>query len=92
MKISIMNKLYLGIYIKYCRMTKKRFLKRYIVVYKYKNKIGYFTDAIGISKRDVISKVRVLVFYSGFFNEIKSLKESKKIEVIAIEAGDETND
>ena len=92
MKKKLINKIYLRIYMKYCKLRHKNFLKHYITVYKYKNKIGYFTDAIGISKRDVISKVRVLVYYSGFFDEIKSLKETKKIKVVAIEVGDEIND
>ena len=29
---------------KYCDLRHKKFLKSYIVVFKYKNKIGYFTD------------------------------------------------
>lgn len=89
MKKNYINKIYISLYMKYCKFTHKKFLKRYIVVYKYGNKIGYFTDAIGINKRDVISKVRVIVFYSGFFNDLKNINDIKKIELIAIENTEE---
>lgn len=85
MKTSLMKKIYIYLHMKYCKLRHKKFLKNYIVVFKYKNKIGYFTDAIGLNKRDVIEKTRVLVYHSGFFNGLKSMK---KIQVIAIERED----
>ena len=80
-----MKKIYIYLHMKYCKLRHKKFLKNYIVVFKYKNKIGYFTDAIGLNKRDVIEKTRVLVYHSGFFNGLKNMK---KIQVIAIERED----
>ena len=85
MKTSLMKKIYIYLHMKYCKLRHKKFLKNYIVVFKYKNKIGYFTDAIGLNKRDVIEKTRVLVYHSGFFNGLKNMK---KIQVIAIERED----
>ena len=85
MKIGRFKKIYIYLHMKYCDLTHKKYLKNYIVVFKYKNKIGYFLDAVGISKRDVIDKTRMVVFHSGFFN---SLKDMKKIQVIAIESED----
>ena len=82
MKIKLINRIYLRLYIKYCEITHKKFLKRYIAVYKYQNKIGYFTDAIGISKRDCIEKVRTIVYHSGFFDGVRNKKD---IQVIVIE-------
>lgn len=89
MKTSYINRIYISLYMRYCKLTNKKFLKRYIVIYKHGNKIGYFTDAIGINKRDVISKVRILIFYSGFFNDLKNINDIKKIEIIAIENTEE---
>ena len=85
MKTSLMKKIYIYLHMKYCKLRHKKFLKNYIVVFKYKNKIGYFTDAIGLNKKDVIEKTRVLVYHSGFFNGLKNMK---KIQVIAIERED----
>ena len=85
MKVSLMKKIYIYLHMKYCKLRHKKFLKNYIVVFKYKNKIGYFTDAIGLNKKDVIEKTRVLVYHSGFFNGLKNMK---KIQVIAIERED----
>lgn len=82
MKKNLINRAYLRMYMKYCEVTHKKFLKRYIAVYKYKNQIGYFTDAIAINKYDCIKKVRTIVFHSGFFDGIKSKKD---IQVIVIE-------
>ena len=76
------NRLYIYLYMKYCKLFHKSFLKNYIVIYKYENNIGYFLDAVGINKRDVIKKVRMLVYHSNFFNGIKNIKS---IEIIAIE-------
>lgn len=86
MKIRKIKKLYIYLHMKYCELTHKKFLRNYIVVFKYKNKIGYFTDAVGFNKRDVIDKTRMVVFHSGFFN---GLKYMKKIRVIAIESEDQ---
>ena len=85
MKTSLMKKIYVYLHMKYCKLRHKKFLKNYIVVFKYKNRIGYFTDAIGLNKKDVIEKTRVLVYHSGFFNGLKNMKE---IQVIAIERED----
>ena len=85
MKTSLMKKIYIYLHMKYCKLRHKKFLKNYIVVFKYKNRIGYFTDAIGLNKKDVIEKTRVLVYHSGFFNGLKNMKE---IQVIAIERED----
>ena len=85
MKICIIKKIYIYLHMKYCKLRHKKFLKNYIVVFKYKNKIGYFNDAIGLNKKDVIEKTRVLVYHSGFFNGLKNMK---KIQVIAIERED----
>lgn len=85
MKTSLMKKIYIYLHMKYCKLRHKKFLKNYIVVFKYKNKIGYFTDAIGLNKKDVIEKTRVLVYHSVFFNGLKNMK---KIQVIAIERED----
>lgn len=82
MKKSLINKIYIHLYMKYCRITHKKFLKRYIAVYKYGNKIGFFTDAIGINKNDCIEKVRTIAYHSGFFDGIKN---KKNIQVIVIE-------
>lgn len=83
MKIGRFRKIYIYLHMKYCELTNKKFLRNYIVVFKYKNKIGYFTDAVGFNKRDVIDKTRIVAFHSGFFN---GLKDMKKIQVIAIES------
>ncbi len=85
MKIGRLKKIYIYLHMKYCELTHKKYLKNYIVVFRYKNKIGYFLDAVGMSKKDVIDKTRMIVFHSGFFNDIKDLK---KIQVIAIESED----
>ena len=85
MKPNIIKKIYIYIHMKYCELTHQKFLKNYIVIFKYKNKIGYFTDAIGLNKKDVIEKTRMVVYHSGFFN---GLKDMKKIQVIAIERED----
>lgn len=85
MKIGSFRKIYIYLHMKYCELTNKKNLRNYIVVFKYKNKIGYFTDAVGFNKRDVIDKTRMVVFHSGFFN---GLKDMKKIQVIAIESED----
>ena len=86
MKISRFRKIYIYLHMKYCELTNKKKLRNYIVVFKYKNKIGYFTDAVGFNKRDVIDKTRMVAFHSGFFN---GLKDMKKIQVIAIESEDQ---
>ena len=85
MKISIIKKLYIYLHMKYCELTHQKFLKSYIVIFKYKNKIGYYTDVIGLNKKDAIGKTRMVVYHSGFFN---GLKDMKKIQVIAIERED----
>ena len=82
MRIERLKKLYIYLHMKYCDLTHKKYLKNYIVVFKYKNKIGYFLDAVGISKRDVIDKTRMVVLHSDFFN---SLKDMKKIQVIVFQ-------
>ena len=82
MKPKLYKRVYIYLYIKYCKLMHRNFLKNYIVIFKYKNKIGYFTDAIGINKKDVIDKTRMIVFHSGFFH---GLKDIKRIQVIAIE-------
>lgn len=88
MRKNLIDKIYIMIYMKYCKIRHKRFLKRFTVVYKFKNKIGYFTDAIGMNKKNVISKARVLIYYSGFFDEIKNFRDINKIDIIAIEMED----
>ena len=85
MKIGRLKKIYIYLHMKYCELTHKKYLKNYIVVFRYKNKIGYFLDAVGMSKKDVIDKTRMIVFHSGFFFFLKDLK---KIQVIAIESED----
>ena len=85
MKLNIIKRIYIYIHMKYCDSTNQKFLKNYIVIFKYKNKIGYFTDAIGLNKKDVIEKTRMVVYHSGFFD---GLKDMKKIQVIAIERED----
>ena len=59
MKIGRLKKVYIHLHMKYCELTHKKFLRNYIVVFKYKNKIGYFLDAVGFNKRDVIDKTRI---------------------------------
>ncbi len=86
MKIGRLKKVYIHLHMKYCELTHKKFLRNYIVVFKYKNKIGYFLDAVGFNKRDVIDKTRMVVFRSGFFY---FLKDMRKIQVIAIESEDQ---
>ena len=44
MKIGRFKKIYIYLHMKYCDFTHKKYLKKYIVVFKYKNKIGYFLD------------------------------------------------
>ena len=85
MKKSLFKRIYIYLHMKICNITKQKFLKNYIVVFKYNNKIGYFTDAIGLNKKDVIKKTRVLVYNSSFFDD---LEDHKKIQVIAIERED----
>lgn len=85
MKTSIIKKIYIYLHMKYCELTHQKLLKSYIVIFKYKNKIGFFTDAIGLNKKDVIEKTRMVVYHSGFFN---GLKDMKKIQVIVIERED----
>lgn len=70
---------------KYCHITDKKMLKHYITIYKYKNKVGYFKHVIGLNKKDAIEKVRILIYNSDFFNEIKNIND---IQVIAIESED----
>ena len=53
MRTSLMKKIYIYLHMKYCDLRHKKFLKSYIVVFKYKNKIGYFTDAIGLNKKNI---------------------------------------
>lgn len=86
MKIGRLKKVYIHLHMKYCELTHKKFLRNYIVVFKYKNKIGYFLDAVGFNKRDVIDKTRMVVFHSVFFY---GLKDMRKIQVIAIESEDQ---
>lgn len=85
MKKSLFKRIYIYLHMKICNITKQKFLKNYIVVFKHNNKIGYFTDAIGLNKKDVIEKTRVLVYNSSFFDD---LEDQKKIQVIAIESED----
>ena len=85
MKICIIKKIYIYLHMKYCELTHKKFLKNYIVIFKYKNRIGYYTDVIGLNKKDAIEKTRMVVYHSGFFD---GLKDMKKIQVIAIERED----
>lgn len=82
MKISRLRKIYIYLHMKYCNIFHKKFIKEYIAIYKYKNKIGYYMNATGFSKRDCKDKVRMIVFHSGFFND---LKDKKDIQVIVIE-------
>ena len=85
MRISILKKMYIYLKMKYCDITGKKMLKEYITVYKYKNKVGYFVGVSGLNKKDVIDKVRTIVYYSDFFNGIKNKKD---IQVIVIERED----
>lgn len=85
MKINRFKKIYLYLHMKLCDITGKKFIKEYIAIYKYKNKIGYFINATGINKRDAKEKVRTIVYHSDFFDDLKSKKE---IEVILIENGE----
>ena len=82
MKISLLNKIYIFFHIKYCKIFKKRFLKEYLAVYKYKDRIGYFLNVPGLNKKDCIKKVRTVIYNSRFFNGIKAAND---IQVIAIE-------
>jgi len=79
---NLIRKIYIYLHMKYCDLFHKKYLKEYVTVYKYKNKIGYFINATGFNKKDCIDKVRTIVFHSGFFNGIKTKKD---IQVIAIE-------
>lgn len=88
MKLSKFKKLYIYLHMKYCELTKRKMIREYIAIYKYKNKIGYFVNATGLNKLDAKEKVRTIVYHSGFFNGIKKKKD---IEVILIENG-ELND
>lgn len=82
MKISRWRKIYIYLHMRYCDIFHKKFIKEYIAIYKYKNKIGYFKNVTGFSKRDCENKVRTIVFHSDFFND---LKDKKDIQVIVIE-------
>ena len=46
MKIGRLKKIYIYLHMKYCELTHKKYLKNYIVVFRYKNKIGYFLDML----------------------------------------------
>lgn len=83
MKIGILNKLYINLKMTYCDITGKKMLKDYITIFMYKNKVGYYVGVPALNKRDVIDKVRTIVFYSDFFDGIKNKKD---IQVIAIES------
>ena len=83
---NILRKIYIYIYSKYCKLFNKKLIKKYIAIFKYKNKISYFINATGFNKRDCIEKVRLVVFKSNFFCGIK---DKKDIQVIVIE--DEEN-
>lgn len=85
MRISILKKMHIYLKMKYCDITGKKMLKEYITVYKYKNKVGYFVGVPGLNKKDVIDKVRTIVYYSDFFYGIKNKKD---IQVIVIERED----
>ena len=82
MKIGRLKKIYIYLHYKYCKIFNKKMIKEYTVVYKYKNKVGYFINATGFNKRDCKDKVRTIVFHSNFFNGIKNKND---IQVIVIE-------
>ena len=84
-RIKIFKKWKIYLYLKYCNLLGKKYFKNYITIFKYKNKIGYYTNVIGINKKDAIEKTRMVAYHSGFFNGLKDLK---KIQVIAIESED----
>lgn len=85
MKIFFLKKIKMYLYLKYCNLTGKKYFKNYITIFKYKNKIGYYTNVIGFNKKDAIEKTRMVAYHSGFFY---GLKDMKKIQVIAIESED----
>ena len=43
MKIGRLKKIYIHLHMKYCELTHKKFLRNYIVVFKYKNKRATLT-------------------------------------------------
>ena len=79
---NIFRKIYIYLYTKYCKLFHKKLLKKYIAVFKYKDKVGYYINVIGFNRKDCIEKVRMVVFHSNFFN---GLKNKKDIQVIVIE-------
>lgn len=79
---NMLRKIYIYLHIKYCKLFHKKFIREYIAVFKYKNKVDYFLNATGFNKKDCIEKVRDLVYNSGFFDGIKDKRE---IQVIVIE-------
>ena len=85
MRISIWKKMYIYLKMKYCDITGKKMYKHYTTIFKYKNKVGYFKNVLGLNRKDVIEKVRTIIYYSDFFNEIKNIND---IQVIVIESED----
>lgn len=84
MKNSIFRKLYIYGYFKFCKISKKRFLKKYIVVFKYGNTVDYFLGVCGINKREVINQIELLLITSDMFD----IKSKKDVQIIAVEVED----
>ena len=82
MKINIVKKLYLYLHMKICKILNINFIKEYTTVFKYKNKVGYFNHVPALNKRDARKKVRNIIIYSNFFNEVINNKNDIKIIVI----------
>lgn len=86
---KFLRKTYIYLYMKYCKLFHKKFMREYTAIFKYGNKIDYFINATGFNKRDCIEKVRDIVYYSDFFDGIK---DKKDIQVIVIENKEESNE
>ena len=84
MKRSFISKLKIYLYFKYCKLSKKRFFKKYIVVFKYGNTVDYFLGVCGINKKEVIKQIELLLINSDMFD----IKSKNDVQIIAVEVED----
>ncbi len=65
---------------KYCDITHTKFLKLYLVVFKYDNIVDYFKHVPAMSKKDAKEKIKLLILNSKQFE----LKNKKSLQIIVI--------
>ena len=80
MKLSFWRKLYISSYMKYCDITHTKFLKLYLVVFKYDNVVDYFKHVPAMNKKDAKDKIKLLLLNSKLFD----IKDKKTLQIIVI--------